>query len=80
MQQPADDAACAALIAEAGDKPVLLKFSAEWCGPCQRIKPDMENLANEYKDKMVCIHVDVDNLAGISQQYQVRCMPTIKLI
>ena len=80
MQHPADDAAFDALVASAGDMPVLMKFSAEWCGPCQMIKGDMEALAAEYDGKMVCIHVDVDNLDGTSQKYGVECMPTIMVI
>ena len=80
MQHPADDAAFDAIMAAAGDKPVLVKFSAEWCGPCQRIKGAMEALATQHADKMIFIHVDVDALSGTSQKWGIRCMPTIKLI
>ena len=80
MQHPADDAAFDAIMAAAGDKPVLCKFSAEWCGPCQMIKGNMEELANAHAEKMVFIHVDVDHLPGTSEKWEVRCMPTVKLI
>ena len=63
----------------AGDKSVLAKFSAEWCRPCQMIKGNMEELANAHAEKMVCIHIDVDNLPGTSRKWEIRCMPTIKL-
>ena len=66
MHHPADDAAFDVIMAEVGDKPVLLKFSAEWCPPCKMIAPKMEELANECGDKCVFIHVDVDKLGETS--------------
>ena len=79
MQHPATDADFDKIMSEAGATPVLLKFSATWCGPCVSISCEMEGLANEYAGNLICIHVDVDALEATSQKYGISCMPTIKI-
>ena len=61
------------------NKLVVLKFSAEWCGPCKRIQGDMEKLANANPDIIFC-HIDVDEAQEIAVKYNISAMPTLKFI
>ena len=64
----------------ASDKPVVIDFWAEWCGPCRMIGPIIEGLAEEYKDKVVIGKCDVDANDDIVAQYRVRNIPTVVFI
>ncbi len=64
----------------ASDKPVVIDFWAEWCGPCRMIGPIIEELAEEYKDRVVIGKCDVDSNDDIVAQYRVRNIPTVVFI
>jgi thioredoxin 1 len=61
------------------EKPVLVDFWAEWCGPCKMITPILEEVAKEYQNKLQVAKIDVDSNQSIPTKYSIRGIPTLIL-
>ena len=61
------------------DKPVLVDYWAEWCGPCKMIAPILEELATEYGDRVKICKVDVDENQDTAARFGIRGIPTLML-
>ena len=60
-------------------QPVLVDFTAVWCGPCKMLEPVVLELSNEWAGKVKVVKLDVDHNANIAIQYQVLGVPTLML-
>ena len=59
------------------DKPVLVDFWAEWCGPCKMLSPTIDALASEFSDKYAIGKLNVDNNSDIATKYGIRSIPCL---
>lgn len=59
------------------DKPVVVDFWAEWCGPCRMVGPILDEISEDYKDKALVVKLDVDSNPGTTVRFGIRNIPTV---
>ncbi len=63
-----------------GEGPAIVDFYADWCGPCRKLAPIMEELAEEYEGKVIFYKVNVDNAKKLSAAYGISSIPSVLFI
>tara|TARA_B110000977_G_scaffold192532_1_gene266189 strand:- start:1065 stop:1391 length:327 start_codon:yes stop_codon:yes gene_type:complete len=63
----------------ASEKPIMVDFWAEWCGPCRAVSPILDAIATEHSDKIDVVKLNVDDNPETAMKYQVTSIPTMKI-
>ncbi len=74
----ATDASFAADVLQS-DKPVLVDFWAEWCGPCRLVAPVLEEIAGEHGDKLKVVKVNIDENPQVARDYKIMSIPNMSV-
>ena len=61
----------------AGDKPLMVDFWATWCGPCRILSPTVDEIAEEYADRITVAKCNVDDAEDIAMQFRIMSIPTL---
>jgi thioredoxin 1 len=61
------------------DKPVIVDYWAEWCGPCRMVAPVLEEIAKEYGDKIDVVKLNIDDNPTVAQKYGIMAIPTMNV-
>ena len=61
------------------EKPVIVDYWAEWCGPCRMVAPVLEEIAAEHADKIEVVKLNIDDNPAIAQRYQIMAIPTMNV-
>ncbi|MBN2533563.1 MAG: thioredoxin [Spirochaetales bacterium] len=64
-------------LIKTSNKPVLVDFYADWCGPCKMVSPVIRKIAKEYSGKLITVKIDIDRKKNLAAQYNVQAVPTI---
>jgi len=63
-----------------GDKPTIIDFYADWCGPCKAVAPVLEELSDDFKDQVIIYKVDTELERELSSVFQIRSIPSMLFI
>jgi thioredoxin 1 len=66
-------------LINASDRPVLVDFWAEWCGPCRVMGPIIKQIAGEYSGRLITVKVNIDKKQDIANKYQIASIPTVMM-
>ncbi|MBT5575719.1 MAG: thioredoxin [Microbacteriaceae bacterium] len=61
------------------DKPIMVDFWAEWCGPCRAVSPILDQIASEHSEKIDVVKLNVDDNPETAMKYQITSIPTMKV-
>ena len=79
VEQISDDEFNQKVLEGSKDKPVLVDFWAEWCGPCKAIAPILDNLASEMGDKISIKKINIDENPNTAQEFNIRSIPALMI-